>query len=89
MADQSPPKIEFPCDYPIKVVGVAAEDFHTFVIEVMERHSDMVYKEKLTVRTSGNGNFIAVTISIRATGITQLQAIHDELKASSRVHMVL
>jgi putative lipoic acid-binding regulatory protein len=88
-AEQAPPKIEFPCDYPIKVVGHAAEDFQNFVIEVMQRHSETVMTETISMRASGNGNFVAVTITIQATGIEQLQRIHEELKASGRVHMVL
>jgi putative lipoic acid-binding regulatory protein len=89
MTEQQPPKIEFPCDYPIKVVGNAATDFQEFVIEVMERHSGPLITEKISVRASGNGNFLAITVTIQATSIEQLQRIHEELKASGRVHMVL
>lgn len=89
MTEQQPPKIEFPCDYPIKVVGVATDDFQDFVVEVMTRHSEQVFTERISARTSGNGNFLAVTITIQATSIEQLQRIHEELKASGRVHMVL
>jgi len=89
MTEQQPPKIEFPCDYPIKVVGNAAHDFKDFVVEVMERHSASLITEKISVRASGNGKFVSVTVIIQATGIEQLQRIHEELKASGRVHMVL
>ena len=89
MTEQQPPKIEFPCDYPIKVVGIAADDFQDFVIEVMQRHSEQVYSERISVRASGSGNFLSVTISIQATSIEQLKRIHEDLKASGRVHMVL
>jgi putative lipoic acid-binding regulatory protein len=37
--DPKIPKIEFPCIYPIKIIGVASETFQQRVIAVVERHS--------------------------------------------------
>ena len=33
------PKIEFPCQYPIKVIGTAGDDFAEVICEVVERHA--------------------------------------------------
>jgi putative lipoic acid-binding regulatory protein len=87
MADIEAPKIEFPCPYPIKVVGDAADDFEAFVVEVMSRHGTI--EEAVEVVPSRNGRFASVRITLIATGEAQLRAIHTELKASGRVHMVL
>ena len=38
MSEPKAPKIEFPCDYVIKVIGNAAPDFTEFVVEVVEQH---------------------------------------------------
>jgi putative lipoic acid-binding regulatory protein len=39
-ADQTPPKIEFPCeDYPIKIVGDAEPRYEEVVLEVVENHA--------------------------------------------------
>lgn len=84
-----PPKIEFPCDYPIKVVGDAAPDYKQFVLEVVKRHAPDVDEERVTMRLSGQNNYYALTVYIRATGESQLQAIFEELKISGRVKMVL
>ena len=35
---QDPPKIEFPCDYPVKVLGRSGEDLVEVIVEVFERH---------------------------------------------------
>lgn len=83
------PKIEFPCTYPLKVVGDAAEDFRSFVIEVLERHAGAIPEEYIDVRSSRNGRYLSVRATITATGVEQLQAIFLELKASGRVHTVL
>ncbi|WP_437882724.1 DUF493 domain-containing protein [Pseudomonas sp. LRF_L74] len=88
--DVQAPKIEFPCaDYPIKVIGEAGEGFHEMVIEVIQRHAPDFDVSGLTARDSRTGRFLSVQVRILATGPEQLQAIHLDLKATGRVHMVL
>jgi len=87
--EQAPPKIEFPCDYPIKVMGVAGDELHTTVKKVMYRHAPGFDETTLTVRDSAQGNYQSVTVTITATGVPQLQAIFTELKACTCVKMVL
>lgn len=89
MSEQVPPKIEFPCDYPIKVMGVAGEELHTVVKEVMFRHAPGFDETTITVRDSTQGNYQAVTVTITATGVHQLQAIFTDLKSCTCVKMVL
>tara|TARA_R110001592_G_scaffold321037_1_gene599306 strand:+ start:52963 stop:53256 length:294 start_codon:yes stop_codon:yes gene_type:complete len=88
-ASQEAPKIEFPCDYPVKVVGKAGTGLHTLVITVMETHAPGFDQARISVRDSRNGNFQAITVTITATGVDQLQALFDDLKVSPLVHMVL
>ena len=89
MSEQEPPKIEFPCEYPIKVMGDSAVDFKAFVVEVMAKHAGAIEDSEVSVRDSRNGTFQSVTVTITATGVEQLQAIHAELQASGRVKMVI
>ncbi|MEQ5836868.1 DUF493 domain-containing protein [Marinobacter mangrovi] len=89
MSEPQPPKIEFPCDYVIKVIGTAAPDFRDFVVEVVERHAPGIDETDITINDSRQGRFSSVQIKIVATGEPQLKALFEELKASGRVHMVL
>lgn len=89
MSEPQPPKIEFPCDYVIKVIGTAAPDFREFVMEVAERHAPGISEADITVNDSRQGRFSSVQVKIVATGEPQLKALFEELKASGRVHMVL
>lgn len=89
MADKNPPKIEFPCDYPIKVMGEAHPEFHQHVLAVMDRHAPGFDRAKITVRDSSKGRWQSITVIITATGEDQLTAIFSDLKASRRVQMVL
>lgn len=87
---QEPPKIEFPCkDYPVKVMGDAGDEFHTFAVDVMERHAPGLDLSKIAIKGSRNGRFQSITFLITATGVDQLQALHQELSASPMTKMVL
>lgn len=88
--DIQAPKIEFPCArYPIKIIGEAGDGFTDTVVEVIQRHAADFDSTTLTIRDSKNGRFLAVQVLITATGVEQLQAIHTDLRATGRVHMVL
>ena len=89
MSEPKAPKIEFPCDYVIKVIGNAAPDFTDFVVEVVEQHAPGIAETDITVNDSSKGRFSSVQLKIVATGESQLKALFEDLKASGRVHMVL
>lgn len=83
------PKIEFPCAYPIKVMGLHEEGFAACVIDVVERHDPGFSRETILYRESSGGRYLSVNITITATGTEQLQALFEDLKATGRVAMVL
>jgi hypothetical protein len=87
--DQQPPKIEFPCDYPIKVLGRSGLDLMEVIVEVFERHDPGFDRAAVSVRDSSKGTFTAITIVITATGPDQLSALHEDLLATGRVQMVI
>ena len=89
MTEQTTPKIEFPCDYPIKVLGEAHGELRAHVLTVMETHASGFDRAKISIRDSSKGRWQAMTVVITATGKPQLDAIFAALKTSSRVKMVL
>ncbi|MCM0611078.1 DUF493 domain-containing protein [Marinobacter sediminum] len=89
MSEPKAPKIEFPCDYVIKVIGNAAPDFTEFVVEVVEQHAPGICEDDISVNDSRKGRYSSVQLKIVATGEAQLKALFEDLKASGRVHMVL
>jgi uncharacterized protein len=86
---QQRPVIEFPCEYPIKIVGNASPEFRALMEEVVERHASGFPRERTTLRYSKGGRFVSVTVTITATGTAQLQALFADLKATGQVHTVL
>lgn len=88
---EEPPKIEFPCDYPIKVLGESAPDFEELAVAVICRHAELASSREASVkeRASSKGRFTSVTVTITATGEQQLKDIFEALKATGRVKMVI
>lgn len=89
MSTEEPPKIEFPCDYPIKVLGRSCEEFENLIVEVFERHAPGFDQETIAIKASSKGTFTSMTITITATGPEQLKALHEDLMATGMVNMVI
>ena len=83
------PTIEFPCQYPLKVIGYAAPDFREFVVDAVRVHAPDLDLKTVEVIDSRNGRFQSIRFAIQATGEAQLQALFQDLKQSGRVQMVL
>ena len=89
MQDQEPPKIEFPCAYPVKVLGRSGDDFQETIFAVFEDPSPGFDRETITMNISSKGTFSSITITITATGTDQLEALHQGLLATGIVKMVI
>lgn len=82
-------KITFPCEYPVRIVGDAVENFREKVIAVITKHAPDFDEASIKMRDSKNGNYQSLSLIITATGKPQLQALFDDLKATGIVRMVL
>ncbi len=89
MSDEEAPKIEFPCPYPIKVIGEASVDFSEEVVRIVQYHDPELDVNTLQVMDSSKGNYMSIRLTITATGETQLKDMFEALKATGRVKMVL
>ncbi len=81
--------LQFPCEFPVKVFGAAAEDFDACVAELVRRHVPRLGEGAIRSRTSRGGRYVAVTVTVPAESRAQLDAVYRELSASERVVMVL
>jgi putative lipoic acid-binding regulatory protein len=87
--EEAPPKIEFPCLYPIKVIGHAVDTFQAQVLETIERHSGAIDPNLIQLKPSKHSNYLSITVTIAATGEPQLQSIFSDLKEIESVKLVL
>ena len=79
----------FPCDFPIKIMGRSNCELETLIVEVINRHVSDLDKNAVTARPSKKGNFISVTVVVKATSREQLDNIYRELTALEEVLMAL
>jgi putative lipoic acid-binding regulatory protein len=79
----------FPSEFPIKVMGRRDSDLRSLTQAIIERHAGPVQDSNVRVRTSGDGNFVAVTYTVHATSREQLDAIYRELTTCESVLMAL
>jgi len=89
VAEEKESLLEFPCDFPIKAMGRAGADLDLKVVEIVRRHAPALQEGAVTTRTSRDGNYLSVTVTIRATSRAQLDAIYLDLTACEQVMMAL
>jgi putative lipoic acid-binding regulatory protein len=80
---------EFPSDFPIKVMGRHDSNLRTLTQAIIERHAGPLAEASVRTRTSGDGNFLALTYMVRASSRKQLDDIYRELTACTSVLMAL
>ncbi len=80
---------EFPCEFPIKVVGKATPAFERTVMDIVRRHVPELTEDAVRATGSKKGKFVSLTITIVATGREQLDDIYRDLSSSESVLMAL
>ena len=87
MTDES--LLEFPCEFPIKMMGRDTPEFRATARALVEKHAGDVADEAVTAALSRNGRFVSVTLTITATSREQLDTIYREVTAHEDVLMAL
>ena len=85
----APQKLQFPCDYPIKVMVRIQAGVREAVAAVFERHAGPGSGARYTERPSAQANFAGLTYVIRASGPEQIEALFLELQRIPGVLLVL
>lgn len=81
--------LEFPCDFPLKVMGATREGFAQAIAEIVQKHAPGFDPAGIEMRPSKAGNYLSLTCTIRATSKPQLDALYGELTAHPWVKIVL
>ena len=81
--------LEFPCDFPLKIMGATRDDFAQTIVAVVIRHAHDFDPASVAMRPSRAGNYLSLTCTIRATSKAQLDALYRELSAHPLVKVVL
>lgn len=79
----------FPCEYPIKIMGLANETFEKLVMPILQTHIPDLKKEAISTRASKGGKYTALTVTFQATSKAQVDALYQDLTSKPEVIMVL
>lgn len=88
MADEET-LLEFPCDFPIKIMGETREGFAEEIVAVVTRHAPDFDLTRFEMRASSGGKYLSLTCTVTATSKLQLDNLYRELTSHPWVKVVL
>ena len=84
-----PTLIEYPCDFPIKIMGRGEQNFTQSILMIVRRHVPNFDDATLETRISKKNKYLSLTCTVRAISRTELDALYQELCDHPMVVMVL
>ena len=89
MALEAESLIEYPCDFPIKVLGRTQAGFAQTVLDVVRAHAPDFDASTMQMKPSKHGKYLSVTCVVRAISRQQLDDLYRALCDHPMVVMVL
>lgn len=87
MSDDS--LLEFPCEFPIKMMGHDTVEFHATVRALVEKHTGPLDDARIQSTQSRNGRFVSITVTVAAVSQQQLDDIYRDVSSHEHVLMAL
>ncbi|MFD1153146.1 HP0495 family protein [Undibacterium aquatile] len=81
--------IEYPSDFPIKIMGATHDAFAQTIVEVVTLHDPTFHAGKMDMRPSSKGTYLSLTVTVWATSREQLDNLYRELSGHPMVKVVL
>jgi putative lipoic acid-binding regulatory protein len=81
--------LDFPCDYPVKVMGKASPEFRARMLQVIALHAGLVDAARVSERLSRDGTYLSLTCVVRAESRDQLDRLYRDLHATGLVRYAL
>jgi putative lipoic acid-binding regulatory protein len=81
--------IEYPCAFPIKIMGHTRAGFAQAMLEIVRRHAPQFDGATMEMKSSKHGKYLSITCTVTATSREQLDALYQELCDHPMVVMVL
>ena len=87
--DSGKPLLTFPCEFPMKVMGRREDGFAQLVSDIVMRHAPDFDPATIEMRSSKQGRYLSLTVTIHARSREQLDGLYSELSGHPMVIMVL
>ncbi|MBX3630419.1 MAG: DUF493 family protein [Nitrosomonas sp.] len=81
--------IEYPCDFPIKIMGKAEQNFTRTALAIVKHHAPDFDETTIEIRSSKGGNYLSITCTVHATSRDQLDALYRALTGHPMISVVL
>jgi len=81
--------LEFPCTYPLKVMGRNTEEIEAMARSIIEKQIPQAREVCYSSRVSSGDKYLSITITLVAHSHDQLKAIYSELSSSNLVLVTL
>jgi putative lipoic acid-binding regulatory protein len=79
----------YPCDLPIKVIGLKSPDLLKIVTDIVKHHVTDIDLTNIEQRSSHREKYLSITITLAIDSRSQLQTIYQDLKAHPMIKFVL
>jgi putative lipoic acid-binding regulatory protein len=81
--------IEYPCSFPMKVMGVKVDGLVHAITHIAEQFDPTFDASTIELRESKGGKYLGVTVTINATSREQLDELYRTLSSHPMVKVVL
>jgi uncharacterized protein len=81
--------LEFPCVFPLKVIGRNVVEFEGEVLTIVQKHVPEAQQENVSRRPSTGNKYLALTVTFVADNQTQLDELYLELNRHELVLITL
>ena len=81
--------LEFPCDFPLKIMGLAQDNLAQEVLAVIHRFAPEYDGKTMEMRASSSGKYVSLTCTVKAQSKAQLDDLYRALTSHPLVKVVL
>ena len=83
-------ELKFPCQYPIKVIGLSNDLFKKNVLNIVYQHfKSKISDDLISYKTSRNNRYLSITVRFMAESRSQVDQIYQDLKSCEEVvHLI-
>jgi uncharacterized protein len=89
MPEEKESLLEFPCAFPLKIMGLTHDALAQTVLEIVQRHAPDYDGATMEMRASSTGKYLSLTCTVNATSKPQLDDLYRELSSHPLVKVVL
>lgn len=89
MTEQSEDVLQFPCEFPLRIIGRNEDDFETFAVEFVREFVPYLDQTHVSSRLSNGGTYLSVSMTFTAESREQVDNIYQAMTGHKRILFAL